>query len=135
VPLTPGRRWIHPVRRPRDLPLPRGEICEPGNTAHSERSQGEGVVRASCVCRVLELLPGGVESGNGVDVQTVSVPVDWRCTQQAKLVPLRRQGLPVDEAALAQAVAELSKKLEVYEVILGKQKFLGGDVSRLMDRA
>lgn len=45
----------------------------------------------------------------------------------------RRQGLPVDEAALAQAMSEVSAKLDVYEVILAKQKFLGGDVSLFLD--
>ncbi|KAJ6494607.1 hypothetical protein DFH09DRAFT_1337614 [Mycena vulgaris] len=39
-----------------------------------------------------------------------------------------RQGLPIDEAAAATATAELSATLDMYEVILGKQKFLAGDV-------
>ncbi|KAJ7655338.1 glutathione S-transferase [Mycena rosella] len=45
----------------------------------------------------------------------------------------KRQGLPVDEAALAQIVSELSAKLDVYEVILGKQKFLAGNELTLAD--
>ncbi|KAJ7122357.1 glutathione S-transferase-like protein [Mycena epipterygia] len=45
----------------------------------------------------------------------------------------KRQGLPVDQAFLAQAIAEFSAKLDVYEVILGKQKFLGGDELSLVD--
>ncbi|KAJ7096857.1 glutathione transferase [Mycena epipterygia] len=42
-------------------------------------------------------------------------------------------GLPVDEAALTQAVSELSAKLDAYEVIFGKQPFLGGDDFTLAD--
>ncbi|KAJ7655923.1 glutathione S-transferase [Mycena rosella] len=43
------------------------------------------------------------------------------------------QGLPIDEAALAQAKSDLAAKLDVYEVILGKQKFLGGNELTLAD--
>ncbi|KAJ7118261.1 hypothetical protein C8R44DRAFT_878876 [Mycena epipterygia] len=35
--------------------------------------------------------------------------------------------LPIDEAALAQAMSEFTEKLDVYEVILAKQKFIGGN--------
>ncbi|KAJ7128410.1 hypothetical protein C8R44DRAFT_615590, partial [Mycena epipterygia] len=41
----------------------------------------------------------------------------------------QRQNLPVDEAALAEAMSEFSAKLDVYKVILGKQKFMSGDNS------
>ncbi|KAJ7122405.1 glutathione S-transferase [Mycena epipterygia] len=44
-----------------------------------------------------------------------------------------RQGLPVDQAVLADCVADLSAKLDVYEVILGKQKFMGGNELSLVD--
>ncbi|KAJ6454170.1 glutathione S-transferase [Mycena sanguinolenta] len=44
-----------------------------------------------------------------------------------------RQGLPIDQAALEEAVKELSAKLDVYEVILGKHRFLGGDEFSLAD--
>jgi glutathione S-transferase len=37
--------------------------------------------------------------------------------------------LPIDQAAVDAGLADLSAKLDVYEVILGKQKFLAGDVS------
>jgi hypothetical protein len=37
--------------------------------------------------------------------------------------------LPIDEAALVKAESELTAVLEVYEVILGTQKFVCGDVS------
>ncbi|KAJ7118267.1 glutathione S-transferase, partial [Mycena epipterygia] len=45
----------------------------------------------------------------------------------------QRQNLPIDEAALAETVSEFSAKLDVYEVILGKQKFIGGDDFTLAD--
>ncbi|KAJ7649480.1 glutathione S-transferase [Mycena polygramma] len=45
--------------------------------------------------------------------------------------PMR--GLPVDQAILASALAELSAKLDVYEVILSKHKFLAGDEFTLAD--
>ncbi|KAJ7677068.1 glutathione S-transferase [Mycena polygramma] len=44
-----------------------------------------------------------------------------------------RRGLPVDHAVVAEAVAELSAKLDVYEVILSKQNFLAGDEFSLAD--
>ncbi|KAJ7107347.1 glutathione S-transferase [Mycena epipterygia] len=45
----------------------------------------------------------------------------------------KRQGVPIDDAVLAEVVSELSPKLDVYEVILGKQKFLGGNEFTLAD--
>ncbi|KAJ7495022.1 glutathione S-transferase [Mycena latifolia] len=45
----------------------------------------------------------------------------------------QREGLPVDQEVLAKAVAQLSEKLDVYEVILGKQQYLGGDEFTLGD--
>ncbi|KAF7346804.1 Glutathione S-transferase [Mycena sanguinolenta] len=45
----------------------------------------------------------------------------------------RRQGLPVDQTVLDEAVKELSAKLDVYEVILGKHRFLAGDEFSLAD--
>jgi len=44
-----------------------------------------------------------------------------------------REGLPVDEAALARGLSELGSKLDAYEVILGKQKFIAGDEFTLAD--
>ncbi|KAJ7782211.1 glutathione S-transferase [Mycena maculata] len=44
-----------------------------------------------------------------------------------------RRGLSVDEALLAEAVSGLSTMLDVYEIILGKQKFLAGDEFTLCD--
>ncbi|KAJ7896227.1 glutathione S-transferase [Mycena leptocephala] len=43
------------------------------------------------------------------------------------------RGLPVDQTVLANTLAELSAKLDVYEVILGKTKFLAGDEFTLAD--
>ncbi|KAJ7263586.1 glutathione S-transferase [Mycena haematopus] len=45
----------------------------------------------------------------------------------------RRRGLPFDQAIIDDALAGLSAVLDVYEVILGKQKFLGGDEYSLAD--
>ncbi|KAJ7866227.1 glutathione S-transferase [Mycena olivaceomarginata] len=44
-----------------------------------------------------------------------------------------RRGLPVDQAVLDAAVAEFSEKLDVYEVILGKHRFLAGNEFTLAD--
>lgn len=40
----------------------------------------------------------------------------------------RAKGLVTDQVALDAAVASLDAKLDAYEVILGKQKYLAGDV-------
>ncbi|KAJ6573099.1 glutathione S-transferase [Mycena vulgaris] len=45
----------------------------------------------------------------------------------------RRRGLPFSQAVFDEALAELSAVLDVYEVILGKHKFLGGDEYSLAD--
>ncbi|KAJ6523423.1 hypothetical protein DFH09DRAFT_1420771 [Mycena vulgaris] len=44
-----------------------------------------------------------------------------------------RQGLPVAQAAVAASLSDLSARLDVYEVILGKQKFLAGNELTLVD--
>ncbi|KAF9223930.1 glutathione S-transferase-like protein [Gyrodon lividus] len=49
-----------------------------------------------------------------------------------KVVKLRR-GLQPDELAVAKHLADLNAKLDVYEVILGKQKYLAGDYVTLAD--
>jgi glutathione S-transferase len=46
----------------------------------------------------------------------------------ADRVGYRRESFPVNEAPLAQALSELAGKLDVYEAILAKQKFIGGNV-------
>ncbi|KAF8516161.1 glutathione S-transferase [Hysterangium stoloniferum] len=43
------------------------------------------------------------------------------------------QGLATDEAVVAERLAALTAKLEIYEVILGKQKYLAGDKITLAD--
>ncbi|KAF7358177.1 Glutathione S-transferase [Mycena venus] len=43
------------------------------------------------------------------------------------------RGLPIDQAALDQGLANLSAKLDVYEVILSKHRFLAGDEFTLAD--
>ncbi|KAJ6611035.1 glutathione S-transferase [Mycena sp. CBHHK59/15] len=45
----------------------------------------------------------------------------------------KRAGLDVDQAALDKHVADLSAKLDAYEVILGKQKYLAGNEFTLAD--
>ncbi|KAJ7676995.1 glutathione S-transferase [Mycena polygramma] len=42
-------------------------------------------------------------------------------------------GVPTDQAALTSAISVLSAKLDVYETILGKQRFLAGDEITLVD--
>ncbi|KAF7362985.1 Glutathione S-transferase [Mycena venus] len=44
-----------------------------------------------------------------------------------------RRGLPIDQAAVDEGLTELSAKLDVYEVILGKQKYLAGDEFTVAD--
>ncbi|KAJ6463179.1 glutathione S-transferase [Mycena vulgaris] len=44
-----------------------------------------------------------------------------------------RRGLPTDQTALAAAVSQVSATLDVYEVILGNQKFLAGNEITLAD--
>ncbi|KAJ7825318.1 glutathione S-transferase, partial [Mycena leptocephala] len=41
--------------------------------------------------------------------------------------------LPVDKAGLDEAITKLSAKLDAYEIILGKQKYLAGDEFTLAD--
>ena len=41
----------------------------------------------------------------------------------------RRRGLPPNKEAFEKHIADLSVKLEVYEKVLSKQKYLLGDVS------
>ncbi|KAJ7923094.1 glutathione S-transferase [Mycena leptocephala] len=43
------------------------------------------------------------------------------------------RGLPIDQAALDQGLANLSTKLDVYEIILSKHRFLAGDEFTLAD--
>jgi len=38
------------------------------------------------------------------------------------------RGLPADEERVKELIPQLESKLDVYEVILGKQKYLAGDV-------
>ncbi|KAF7363042.1 Glutathione S-transferase [Mycena venus] len=45
----------------------------------------------------------------------------------------KRRGLPVDQAVVDEALAQISAILDGYEVILGKHKFLAGDDFSLAD--
>ncbi|KAJ7909751.1 glutathione S-transferase [Mycena leptocephala] len=77
------------------------------------------------------LLPKGLKERALVD-QAASVesanftPAVIKIGMEA--ISLRHHGLPVNQAIVDEGVAELSAKLDVYEVILGKHKFLAGDV-------
>ncbi|KAJ7785016.1 glutathione S-transferase [Mycena maculata] len=71
-----------------------------------------------------------VEQGASVEyadfnLQVVKVAVE--------AVAKPRQGLAVDETALEEAVSDLAKSLDVYEVILSKQRFLVGNEFTLCD--
>ncbi|KAJ6486993.1 glutathione S-transferase [Mycena sanguinolenta] len=77
-----------------------------------------------------ELLPKGlkerslVEQAAAVEYATFNpalMPVFKESAEKA----LRSE--PVDQAVLDEALKEFSAKLDVYEVILGKQKFFAGD--------
>ena len=48
------------------------------------------------------------------------------------LLSTRRQGLAPNKEAFDKHVADLSGKLDVYDKILGKQKYLLGDVRRFL---
>jgi glutathione S-transferase len=43
----------------------------------------------------------------------------------------RRQGLKPNEERVSELLGLLQSKMDVYNVILGKQKYLAGDVRRL----
>ncbi|KAJ6500229.1 glutathione S-transferase [Mycena vitilis] len=51
----------------------------------------------------------------------------------AKIAMSSLSGAPVDHNIVVDGVAELSAKLDVYEVILGKHRFLSGDEISLAD--
>ncbi|KAJ6486992.1 glutathione S-transferase [Mycena sanguinolenta] len=97
------------------------------------------VYESRAICRYIlekypnkgpELLPKGlkertlVEQAAAVEYATFTpalLPVFKESVEKALL------GEPVDQAVLDEALKEFSAKLDVYEVILGKQKFLAGD--------
>ncbi|KAH7883396.1 glutathione S-transferase [Phlebopus sp. FC_14] len=45
----------------------------------------------------------------------------------------RLRGLPIDEAKVAESLAILNAKLDIYELILGKQEYLAGNTVTLAD--
>ena len=51
----------------------------------------------------------------------------------ASLLIYRLTGIPADEAQFESLMAELGKKLDVYDQILSKQKYLAGDQVTLAD--
>jgi len=42
-----GRRWVHRVREPRDRPIYRSQVSEPGTEARTDGIEGECALRAS----------------------------------------------------------------------------------------
>ncbi|KAJ7114789.1 glutathione S-transferase [Mycena epipterygia] len=97
------------------------------------------------ICRYLEekyadqgpaLIPRGVEE-KAMFEQAASVEFANFHPQVMKVwkeaFGKMRSGVPVDEAALAAYISDLSKTLDVYEGILGKQKFLAGNELTLAD--
>ncbi|KAJ6454126.1 glutathione S-transferase [Mycena sanguinolenta] len=103
------------------------------------------VYESRAICRYIaekyrdqgpELLPKAlkeralVEQAAAIEYATFH-PAIMSIAKEAVAKP--RQGLPIDQAALDEACKELSSKLDVYEVILGKHRFLGGDEFSLAD--
>ncbi|KAJ7710991.1 glutathione S-transferase [Mycena olivaceomarginata] len=93
------------------------------------------VYESRAICRYIlekypnqgpELLPKGLKERTLVEQ---AAAVEYATFTPALLPVLKEvlRGEPVDQAVLDEALKELSAKLDVYEVILGKQKFLAGD--------
>ncbi|KAJ7483164.1 glutathione S-transferase [Mycena latifolia] len=70
------------------------------------------------------------EQAASIEFANISPPLS-QIVDEVFAKPYR--GLPTDEAVIAQALSGLSTKLDVYEVILGKQKFLAGNEFTLAD--
>ncbi|KAJ7084529.1 glutathione S-transferase [Mycena belliarum] len=70
------------------------------------------------------------EQAASIEFANFFPPVHKMCTQTIFNPYLKR---PVDEAALEQGKLEFTEKLAVYEVILGKQKYLAGNELTLAD--
>ncbi|KAJ7224970.1 glutathione S-transferase C-terminal-like protein [Mycena haematopus] len=83
-----------------------------------------------------DLLPKGlkertlVEQGISIEYSTFH-PAILPVIREAVMKPFRN--LPVDQAVLDAGLKEFSAKLDVYEVILSKHKFLAGDEFTLAD--
>ncbi|KAJ7643682.1 glutathione S-transferase [Roridomyces roridus] len=71
-----------------------------------------------------------VEQGASVEL-TDFIPYVLQVFRELYLKP--SHGQQTDQAVVDQALAELYKKLDVYEVILGKTKYLAGDEFTLAD--
>ncbi|KAJ7118262.1 glutathione S-transferase [Mycena epipterygia] len=92
--------------------------------AEKYAAQGTPLIPTGLKEKALFEQAASVESANFFPVVTkVGMESLWK----------QRHNLPVDEAVLAQAVSELSTKLDVYETILAKQKFVGGNNFTLAD--
>ncbi|KAJ7775473.1 glutathione S-transferase [Mycena metata] len=82
------------------------------------------------------LLPNGLKA-KAIFEQAASVessnfaPAVWKVMNEGLVKP--RRGLTVDQALLDEALAGLAEKLDVYEIILGKQRFIAGDEFSVVD--
>ncbi|KAJ7158047.1 glutathione S-transferase [Mycena crocata] len=107
--------------------------------------EGFIIYETRAICRYLaekyadqgpSLLPMDLK-GRALFEQAVSVesanfyPHAMKAVTETLINP--HHGVPTNQTALAHEVSELSAKLEVYNVILEKQKFLAGDQYTLAD--
>ncbi|KAJ7166130.1 glutathione S-transferase, partial [Mycena filopes] len=82
------------------------------------------------------LLPTGLQS-KALFEQAASVefanlcPLVFRIFEEE--IDKRNRGLPIDGAVVAKIKADFSAKLDVYEAILAKQKYLAGNELTLVD--
>ncbi|KAF8169615.1 glutathione S-transferase [Mycena galopus ATCC 62051] len=102
--------------------------------------EGFIVYESRAICRYLadkyadqgtNLFPKSLKERTMVE-QAVSIEFNFDSETKKILAELwvkKRSGLPVDQAVLDEALVQLSAILDVYEVILGKHKFLAGDRS------
>ncbi|KAJ7190668.1 glutathione S-transferase [Mycena pura] len=87
-------------------------------------NQGTKLVPTGLKARALFEQAASVEFANfHPAVMKVAMEAVWK----------RRQGSPIDQAVVDKALDDLSAKLDVYESILGKQKYMAGDELTLVD--
>ncbi|KAJ7192799.1 glutathione S-transferase [Mycena pura] len=88
------------------------------------RNQGTKLVPTGSKAKALFEQAASVESAN-------FHPAVMKVAEET--VFKRRQGFPVDQAVVDKVLDEFSAKLDVYESILGKQKYIAGDELTLVD--
>ncbi|KAJ7088762.1 glutathione S-transferase [Mycena belliarum] len=92
--------------------------------AEKYADQGTPLVPTSLPAKALFEQAASIELAN-------FFPVVLKIAKEVLVKPVFN--LPVDEAAIAQGMADLPATLDVYEVILGTQKYLGGNEFTLAD--